>query len=667
MDSSLSHTFGCMDTSILSTVLQGTPIRKRQDSDQFPRLQRARLRRHKQLSQVSRTPSEFSLDHGVENDQESLIIKTLYQVPKPLCETLGERRRVRDREVREQALCSSSVLLGESKTPAARMQLSCELPASEVLLAQKVHMKSHFRYKSQTQFTDDPPKPLYRPKRPLKLFSELKPNTAQLAQIYVQLNWELASAIQDSNGTTPRCMESGYKCYIGPGNNSILVLHLLRKRWFWTKVEDWEQADFIWTQNKQQGVVDTLPVCTDTLARTTSLHLRSFNITKKITRLMTDFERKKSGLGLILDSPNLVSLESGKHSVPKQIYNRLERNSQLTSKKRLYLNMRDYCSRQNLNVFDYLPVTFHIENGHRDPEYLRFLASFQTFSQQKDEQRCCNMWIIKPGEGTNCGHGIHVTTDLTEIKEYIADRFSSSGRRRTYIIQKYIERPLLVYKRKFDIRCYGLITAFNSHTQGYFYHDGYLRTSSKEFSLRNSNKFVHLTNDAVQKKSEDYGKFEHGNKLSYPEFQKYLETNHSNVDFYRDLWPQIRRLVTISYEATAPVLDPMHRKHCFEVLGYDFMVDEQFKVWLIEVNTNPCLALSSAYLARLIPAMLDNAFRIVVDSHFPEPEGRRRTSEWTSQPFVNKFELVYSSFLQSPGVPGPLSPASEEESETGGN
>jgi hypothetical protein len=55
--------------------------------------------------------------------------------------------------------------------------------------------------------------------------------------------------------------------------------------------------------------------------------------------------------------------------------------------------------------------------------------------------------------------------------------------------------------------------------KGYFYEDGYIRTSSKEFSLSNlQNKFIHLTNDAIQKKSDDYGKFENGNKLSYADF-----------------------------------------------------------------------------------------------------------------------------------------------------
>ena len=48
------------------------------------------------------------------------------------------------------------------------------------------------------------------------------------------------------------------------------------------------------------------------------------------------------------------------------------------------------------------------------------------------------------------------------------------------------------------MRCFGLLTSINGNLKGYFYTDGYIRTSSKEFSLLNlQNKFVHLTNDAV--------------------------------------------------------------------------------------------------------------------------------------------------------------------------
>lgn len=48
------------------------------------------------------------------------------------------------------------------------------------------------------------------------------------------------------------------------------------------------------------------------------------------------------------------------------------------------------------------------------------------------------------------------------------------------------------------------------------------------------------------------------------------------------------------------------RKHCFEIFGYDFMIDSEFKVWLIEVNTNPCLDESSPLLKKLLPRMIGN-------------------------------------------------------------
>ena len=66
-------------------------------------------------------------------------------------------------------------------------------------------------------------------------------------------------------------------------------------------------------------------------------------------------------------------------------------------------------------------------------------------------------------------------------------------------------------------------------------------------------------------------------------------------------------------------IDPLHRENSFEVFGFDFMIDNNFKVWLIEVNTNPCLELSSSLLARIIPNMIENAFRIAIDPLYPPP------------------------------------------------
>ncbi len=84
------------------------------------------------------------------------------------------------------------------------------------------------------------------------------------------------------------------------------------------------------------------------------------------------------------------------------------------------------------------------------------------------------------------------------------------------LIQEYID-PLLYKNRKFDIRCYALVTTIGGNLKAYWYKEGYLRTCCKEFTYDPSNIYGHLTNDAVQKNHKDYGKYEPYNKLSFGE------------------------------------------------------------------------------------------------------------------------------------------------------
>ena len=58
------------------------------------------------------------------------------------------------------------------------------------------------------------------------------------------------------------------------------------------------------------------------------------------------------------------------------------------------------------------------------------------------------------------------------------------------------------------------------------------------------------------------------------------------------------------------------RKNCFEIFGYDFIIDEIYNPWLIEVNTNPCIEESSPMLEAYLPRMLDDAFKLTIDKLF---------------------------------------------------
>ena len=194
---------------------------------------------------------------------------------------------------------------------------------------------------------------------------------------------------------------------------------------------------------------------------------------------------------------------------PSKLYNKLEDNYHLSNKKALFLNMRNYYEALSVDPFSVLPLTFHIKTGLDDPEFAHFV---QHYESNKDKT-----WIIKPGENTNRGIGISVSKDFDEIKSLIEE--STRSKKKTCIVQKYISNPLLINKRKFDIRTYALLCSVNGNLRGFYYEEGYLRTSCREYSNQNlSNKLVHLTNDAIQKNAAEYGKYETGNKLSYAEF-----------------------------------------------------------------------------------------------------------------------------------------------------
>merc|ERR1719265_755395 len=118
-----------------------------------------------------------------------------------------------------------------------------------------------------------------------------------------------------------------------------------------------------------------------------------------------------------------------------------------------------------------------------------------------------------------------------------------------------------------------------------------------------------------KKNSENYGKFESANKLSLDEWQKYLDEHHAKdkVSVRQQIFPQMQGLMADAIRSVASKLNPRGIDHCFEVFGFDFMVDASYRMWLIECNANPCLELCSAYLSHVIPSMLDQALRLTVD------------------------------------------------------
>jgi Tubulin-tyrosine ligase family len=171
------------------------------------------------------------------------------------------------------------------------------------------------------------------------------------------------------------------------------------------------------------------------------------------------------------------------------------------------------------SVFDTTPTSFVVTSQLDTYEFHQFVARYMELQKgdghslkERTPQKHCkeNYWLVKPAN-MNQGRGIEIFNSLTEIQKFLSSKEIYSY----WVIQKYIERPLLFKGRKFDIRMW----AFASHKQEfYMYKKGYLRTSSDDYSLSNENNYVHLTNNCLQKYGDNYGKHEDGNTVGFEVF-----------------------------------------------------------------------------------------------------------------------------------------------------
>lgn len=316
---------------------------------------------------------------------------------------------------------------------------------------------------------------------------------------------------------------------------------------------------------------------------------------------------------------NMIFRKLGSETSP-QYLNHFEYHSELSQKFNLYQNLSAYCQEHNIDLNALIPASFALDLKSKKLNFQvnSFKSFFRAVQKQdlkvsKTHYSGANIWLIKPSEN-NRGRGIQIFNSISSFKSIMTDlisgKASKKSRRGTYIIQKYIESPLLINSRKFDIRVWVLVT---NELKCYWYKEGYIRTSSNEFSIEDSSlsdNFIHLTNNAVQKESVEYSKYEKGNQISFEDFEK-IFNGQQGFDF-ENIKSEIKKEMRICLNSVLNKLNPNSRTGCFEIFGFDFIVDSEFSVWLIECNTNPCIELSSPLLERIIPDMLSEAFEITV-------------------------------------------------------
>jgi len=125
-----------------------------------------------------------------------------------------------------------------------------------------------------------------------------------------------------------------------------------------------------------------------------------------------------------------------------------------------------------------------------------------------------NAWIVKPADMSR-GRGIKIFNNLAEILEY--------GREHQYIVQKYIENPMIIKRRKFDIRQWVLVTNF-CPLAIWFYEECYIRFGAADYKIDEiNNRFIHLTNNSVTKHYEGQDEAIEGNMWDQETFKEHLK------------------------------------------------------------------------------------------------------------------------------------------------
>ena len=104
-------------------------------------------------------------------------------------------------------------------------------------------------------------------------------------------------------------------------------------------------------------------------------------------------------------------------------------------------------------------------------------------------------------------------------------------------MSKYISRPHLINGYKYDLRCYALVSSFDP-LRIYLYNEGLVRFATEKYSLDNlSQRFGHLTNFSVNKKSKKFvsndnsAGVEQASKWSFKQLKKRYEEEGINYEF----------------------------------------------------------------------------------------------------------------------------------------
>jgi hypothetical protein len=314
------------------------------------------------------------------------------------------------------------------------------------------------------------------------------------------------------------------------------------------------------------------------------------------------------------------------------------------------------------NHFNFHPETFvlpterdlltrYINNDHLAARS-RAETRGRTLSEYEYEQS--SLWIMKPC-ASSCGKGIKVVTGHQAMANAsaVGSGSKAAASAKKYLYQRYLRSPYLIDGKKFDLRIYVLVAGVDP-LRVYVHREGLTRISTVNYSLKNiKNRFAHLTNYSINKKSKDFkaaelqldslntttadeasggsgdtpssnsaeaaGRIDRdrdGFKWSLATFREWLAEKES-PEIMQETFRRINDLCVKTMIAGESEITPQvhqvtnFRSNCFELFGCDVMLDADLNPHLIEVNVSPSLMGSSPLDKHIKGTLVADMFHIV--------------------------------------------------------
>lgn len=274
----------------------------------------------------------------------------------------------------------------------------------------------------------------------------------------------------------------------------------------------------------------------------------------------------------------------------KNLYNKcsivsqVNHDSLLGNKWVQYKHFIDWCKKNNKVVPDYIPKTYLITTRIIESNDKKIIDKFKSLFKNNKK------WIVKP-ENASFRAGIQVVNSYKHMTEWIGQYINSN-----WIIQDYVDNPLTIEGRKMHLRIYVLLIKTKQYAQVLVFNKGYIFLAKTKY---NKNILAEDSNLSGGDSKEQMRLYPHRLIKDYGE------------EAYKKILDQINIIVKDTMDATIDNLSCVNNEvenyKCYKFLGYDILVNSDFKVYLAEINSR------TVNVKFPIKNMYENILSIVLD------------------------------------------------------